>query len=106
MNKSTYSHLHNTARMVALGGNTWPLHPRNRLSFAYFPLFRWRLPGDSSSINTVVVGGKYGRGRGKIRSWSGENTVVVGGNFPLETGTVATTGPAVSCTCVLSRSPL
>ena len=34
-----------------------------------------------SGENTVVVGGKYGRGRGKIRSWSGENTVVVGGKY-------------------------
>ena len=78
-----------SSNTVVVGGKRTPPRLRYRLPFLFSHACRRRRSGDSLSTHTVVVGGNYGRGRGKLRSWSGEITVVVGGNFPLETHTGA-----------------
>jgi len=51
---------------VVVGGKSMSLDLRHGLSFLLSSVYRRRWSGQSLSANTVVVGGNYGRGRGKF----------------------------------------
>src|SRR5260370_11448250 len=86
---------------------SWPHHQVNWWAILCSCSLPKRRPSsDSCPLSTVVVGGNYGRGWGKTRSWSGEITVADGGNFSLEARTGRAANLAVLCTCVLKKRAL